>query len=115
LCNQAWPCSNTDSTLAVIEEASLPIMILWCTINQMIPEIIAIATITASNAAKAFPRRNLSNSLAKGKSEMEIRVANRRGISMLCDTYISHRINTKANRLEAKLIEYGFFEYGTSI
>src|SRR5690606_313809 len=81
----------------------------------MIPEIMAIATKTASRAAKALPNLNFSNSRANGKSEIEIKVAKSKGINKLCETYINPRINTNAKRLDAKLMEYGFLDGCASI
>src|SRR5690606_34799176 len=78
-------------------------------------KIIAMATVTASREATAFPNLSFSKKRAKGNKDMAMRVAKSIGISMLCATYINPKINANANKLEANCREYGLFDGFTSI
>src|SRR5690606_10314401 len=102
---QACARSNTETTFAVMAEASFPMMMVWWTINQPMAQIIAMAVGTDRPAANAVPRRRRSRNRASGNKEMEMRIENNNGTRMLCVMYMKASKKAAAIRLDAKSSE----------
>src|SRR5690606_17262932 len=97
--------SNTETTFAVMAEASFPMMMVWWTINQPMAQIIAMAINTDNTAAKALTRRRRSKNRASGNNEMEMRIENNNGTRTLCVMYMKASKKAAAIRLDAKSSE----------
>src|SRR5690606_10384598 len=101
----SWARSNTDTTLAVMAEASFPMMMLWWTLNHPISQRMVSAMMTDRIDAEALLSLSRSKNRANGYSEIEIKMENNKGIRTPCVATMNARISAAAKRLEAKLRE----------